>query len=159
MIGVGCRPFRPTAHTPLVEEAATPFRKPKPVSVIGAPGTTLQAVPFQCSISGSKAFPTVPDREWPTAQMSLAETAVIASSSPPTGSCAGDGTTDQAGALFLCSIRLWFASLPTAHALVVVAVTACSRVSSPGVCRFCASPLGARNWQARDSAGIALVGG
>src|SRR6266851_5648584 len=98
MTGVGCRPTRPTAHTSLGEAAATPVRKPEPVAAIGAPGTTLQAVPFQCSISGTK--PT------PAAHTSLADTAVTASSSPPAGSFAGDGTTDQASALFLCSIRL-----------------------------------------------------
>ena len=63
MTGVGCRPLRPTAHTSAEEAALTPVRKSMPVAVIGAPGTTLHAVPFQCSISGSKPWPVFPARE------------------------------------------------------------------------------------------------
>src|SRR5580700_3761355 len=124
--------MRPTAHTSSAETAATPVRKLSPVASSGAPGTTLHAVPFQCSINVEN--PPALSVE-PTAQMLVAEIAAMPAKTLPAGSAAGDGTTDQE-VPFQCSIRLCpappgVATLPTAHTSAADTVTACSRVSSP----------------------------
>src|SRR5438874_1752370 len=62
----GPDPYPPTAHTSLVEMAATP-RNPVPCALGGLGlGTTLHCTPFQCSVSVTS--PTLP-----TAQTSLDE--------------------------------------------------------------------------------------
>src|SRR6266571_442019 len=106
----------PTAQMSVAETTATPLKLFKPfkeVSMLGLE-TTFQLVPFQCSVSVSVTQPVLQELEYPTAQMSLAETTATAVKKVPNVPTSGLLTTFQL-VPFQCSVSVCPASDPTAQ--------------------------------------------
>src|SRR5216684_986236 len=101
----------PTAQTLLAVTTATPLKPLLKVPTLGLL-TTLQLVPFQCSISVCTALLMPP--EDPTAQMSLAATTATPLKLFEVGSTLGLLTTFQL-VPFQCSISVCPAPDPTAQ--------------------------------------------
>src|SRR6266571_3965946 len=100
-------PEYPTAQMSVAETTATPLKLFKPfkeVSMLGLE-TTFQLVPFQCSVSVSVTQPVLQELEYPTAQMSLAETTATAVKKVPNVPTLGLETTFQL-VPFHCSISV-----------------------------------------------------
>src|SRR5438552_8265169 len=102
-------PAEPMAHTSEEELAVTPAKRPSPE--MGAVGTMVHEVPFQCSAKG----PSSPSPTAPTAHTSFEFTAATATRlAPPKG--VGVGTTVHADPS-QCSARVAAVNptAPTAH--------------------------------------------
>jgi hypothetical protein len=96
----------PTAYTPLAERAATPVRPGYPPGV--GLGTTLHAVPFQCSVRVPPPSGDVAPICLPTAQASAGEMAVTAPIVGESGAGCAIGTTVQAVPLkWSCSASVY----------------------------------------------------
>src|SRR6266571_1442325 len=102
----------PTAQMSVAETTATPLKLFKPfkeVSMLGLE-TTFQLVPFQCSVSVSVTQPVLQELEYPTAQMSVAETTATPFNWFVEVPTLGLLTTFQL-VPFQCSINVWKAPL------------------------------------------------